>query len=203
MAVGDVLIVRNICATPTQLGLNVRFYRSILTIGPAILLPITAAQFELNVATGYLNVLSASASWIGASVQKFLPGPPSFPAQSSALTAVGAVAGDPLPRQVSGLIGFTTAFAGRRFRGRAYIPFPSESSNDPNQLPDAPYLTGLAFLAALMIADVTVTSGPSTEVWRPCLLHRDTFLTDDITGFVIRTMWATQRRRSTISGGDF
>jgi hypothetical protein len=203
MAVGDVLVVRNICSTPTQIGLNNRFYQSVLTLGVAIPLTTQAAAFEAHVATAYINLLSVSANWMKVQIQKFSPAPPSFPAESAALAAPGAVAGEPLPRQVAGLISFTTPFAGRRFRGRAYVPFPSENSNDVNQQPDAPYLAGLANLGTILIADVVVTSGVNQEVWRPCILHRDTFTTDFITGFIVRLHWATQRRRSTISGSDF
>jgi hypothetical protein len=195
MAVGDIIQATFGCRFGDQLGLNVRHYRSVNTIGGVVTLQALADEMAADFDNIYPTVLSGFAEFRGVMVQKIFPGPMGMPVVSSLAPVQGIVAGEPLPRQVSGLISFRTAFAGRRFRGRSYIPFPAEASNDADSTPVNAYLTQMGVLALEFLQPRSVTEGAFTEQFQPTLWHRDTMTDDPILTATVNDAWATQRRR--------
>lgn len=196
MAVSDIFQVTIGCRFGDQLGLNVRHYRSVASTGPGPISPQLFADelFDRLDAT-YIAILTSSSEFRGVIVQKILPLPAGMGFLSSQDAIAGSQTGDPLPRQVSGLISLRTDFSGRRFRGRAYIPFPPETLSEADATPTAFYLAGLADIAQAMVEPLGVTDGGSTETWLPVIFHRDSGTTDFITSAMVHDAWATQRRR--------
>lgn len=196
MPVGDVLQVTFVMqAGSQQVGLNVRHYNIVTSVGGAVVMPGWADEFFNQFGALYLALLSTQAVFHGVHVSRIHPMPPGMPSQSSQLPASGLVAGDLLPRQVAGLISLRTDLAGRAFRGRSYIPFPSEADNEADSSPTVQYLTRLGQLATEYLQPVQVTDGVATETAVPIIWHRATRTFHFITSAMVNDAWATQRRR--------
>jgi hypothetical protein len=195
MAIGDIYKVRFACMLGSQLGLNIRHYRTVAEpLGPVPVSAIADA-FDFEFAPLYKPLLVDNAEYLGVGVQLIVPAPPQLESFVVIRRGFGLAAGDPLPTQVSGLISLRTAFAGRRFRGRSYIPFPPEIYNDETGTPTAPYNTALAALALEQTQELTVTFVLQSTTLRPVIFHRTTSTSTDVTAAIPRDGWATQRRR--------
>jgi len=120
----------------------------------------------------------------------------------------GAVAGNPLPSQTRGLVSWKTDNAGRSYRGRNYIPFPSAGDNTATGVPSAGYKVGLAAIASQWgSGQFNFGDGVNTARWLPEIFHRNApkppavlplkFSGTAITAAVVGDFWATQRK----SGG--
>lgn len=194
-ALGDVYAVRLFTALGDQAAVNVRHYRVTTQQGTGATDAEIAAAMALIYPPAMKNMLVSAANYHGLNVQKIFPLPPTVAVPSSVGAGPGLDTSEPLPRQVSGIITLRTAFAGRRYRGRIYIPFPGELANDPNGVPSVAYVTGLVALANLVLPPVVAGAGGNTSTLTSVLFHRDTNTTDAITNAVAQSKWATQRRR--------
>jgi hypothetical protein len=111
-----------------------------------------------------------------------------------ALTVVGALGGDPLPRQTQGLIRWGTAsvIAGRRVRGRLYVPGVLEVDNDVSGSPVA------ALTTALTTAGATILPAGATAS-RAVVWHRPgaagAGASPEITAVSAGPVWAVLRSR--------
>lgn len=134
--------------------------------------------------------MCAGWSFIGVSVSKMLETGPIV--GQSFLTVVGTATNGSVPVNTSVLANKQTALGGRRNRGRAYIPpvWPPEEFVDQAGVMDATRQGQLqgwydSFFSTLSTSDYT-----------PTLFHQTApFTPTPITGFVIGTQLATQRRR--------
>lgn len=92
---------------------------------------------------------------------------------------------------VTGLIKKGTTFAGKRFRGRMYLPcaFIAEANVDNAGFIDA------ATLASLQTAATTAFNAFNALTTLPELLHRDGSGAVGVTSWTVENMVATQRRR--------
>jgi len=180
-----------------QLGLNVLHYltKEITTSPP------TEAKFaealEAVFAPVLKPLLSAEASFLGVSVRQIVP-IMGLAQTSTLLPGVGTGGAQVLPKQVSGLIKKGTALAGKKNRGRVYIPFPSEIDNDTFGTPNAAYRLLLDAFGFQMISPRS--GGPfGGALFLPVLLHRTTPRTvEELNSYFVRPNWANQHRR-----GDF
>lgn len=194
---GDTWLLRVACITDDQAAINTYYLIVSGVVGGTVLDTDAAAAYNTLLAPLYKAVLSEEAEYYGVSLGRVLPAPKTVPAKNISARGVGDVAGDMLPGQVSGIISFATAFAGRKFRGRVFIPFPSETDNAAH-IPVAGYGTRLQALATAMLAPLTVTAGASSATFTPFLFHRNDGSSTKITTMLAKRLWATQRRR-----GDF
>lgn len=111
----------------------------------------------------------------------------------------GADTGDPLPWQCAGVISWRTALAGKSYRGRTYIPGPSEGDT-LGGLVTAQYIADLNAVVTQMLA-VFGPAGSNTD-WRFSIISRIAngvpraapVGTPVISG-VARSVFYTQRRR--------
>lgn len=199
MALGDVWQIRYISRFGEQLGMNIRQYLVTLNLGGgSVGAPEVAGQMQAAFVTAYRSLLNENADYVGTGAQKIRPLPPAMEAiVGTAPPTAGIVTGDAVPKQSSGLISLRTALAGRRFRGRVYVPFPGEGENSAIAEPEAVYLSKLQALAIIFLSNISVTTGSTTETLSPVIFHRDTGTTDRITSAIVRSGWATQRRRGT------
>jgi len=196
MALNDVYQVRSVCYTTTQVAVNVRHYRVTAEAPPVPSAAIIAGQNGAAFAAAYTPVLVVLARFRGIGVQKVAPAPPLLEGTDILNDAPGTFPGEGLPKQVAGLITFRTPFAGRAFRGRLYAPFPSEDANTAVAVPSAPYLALLDALRLHYMASINAIAGGGNITMTPCIFHRSTATFTDINSSLIRTVWATQRRRS-------
>lgn len=198
MAVGDILKVVQYMGSEEQMGLNVRHYRVSAEVTGGASLTEIANALKAIFAPLYQVCLSSSAFHRTVGVQVIRPLPIGNEAFAGAFNDVGLRTGDPLPKQVSGLISLRTALAGRRNRGRVYVPFPAETSNNSSSEPDAVYIEGLGGIGTAHVAPRTVVGATGTTTIVPVIFRRVAGTTQDVVSFRVRLFWATQRRR-----GDF
>lgn len=198
VANAEVYIARVYTTLASQLAITTMHYRisnlagvfTEVELANGIRSPINAA---------YASLMSDQASLRGVGVQRVFPLPPRATAFDGLAATAGGDASDALPKQICGVIAKRTQFAGRKFRGRMYIPFPAEAANDPTQgRPSAAYQAGLATLAGLWDNVLSLVGGGGGCDATPVIWHASTSTHDDITSCVARTFWGTQRRR-----GDF
>jgi len=90
------------------------------------------------------------------------------PAPVSSFLSAGAGTGgaDALPSQTAGVVRKNTALAGRKGRGRLFLPFPSEQHSTVSGAPSAAYLVATVPIMALLTADHTITSGADSATVR-------------------------------------
>lgn len=198
MPIGDVYEVKHFSQSAMQMGLNVRHWRVITSTPPEPTLSQIASALGTTFSALYRALESAQATYVTTSVRKINPLPISIEVPNTAGAGVGAVAGDLLPKQTAGVISLRSTLAGRKNRGRAYIPFPSEDDSSLAAAPTAGYVTRLLALATAFFTDQTVTVGAGSIVLRAVIWQRKTRTTIDIAGVIARSSWGTQRRR-----GDF
>lgn len=196
MAVGDVWAVRPICAANNQLSFNVLHYLTTASVLPEPTPLLVANDFSIFLGPGWITQLANPAVFVGVQAQKVFPAPPSVAGLSVLGSSAGTAGPNLLPTQVCGIITKLTAFAGRRFRGRVYMPFPSEEVNTSAGAPTGPYLVNLAATAALLLAVRTIINGAGSATFTPVLFHRPPgSTTTALVGTRTNSRWATQRRR--------
>jgi len=191
---GDFYIARFVCSIEGQISVNTLHYVCVSKAGDGGTDNSLAAALDALFAQLFKNVMSNSATYRGVSCQRISPTPKTVPAISTTGAGLGVDESELLPAQTCGIITKRTDFAGRRFRGRVYVPFPAESSNVEN-LPTADYKSNLAALGAVMLDDVAAGSDPNTSTMSPVLFHRATTTATPITSIVAKRLWGTQRRR--------
>jgi len=191
----DVVLARFYCYAFDQVAINnVHFRATSVVANP------TTAHFAALLGTTmpalYIALMSPSADYIGVATQKIFPVPKHIPDVDLTGIGVGTATGHILPRQTSGIVTKRTAFAGKKYRGRVYVPFPSEADNqDPQGTPTAGYITRLNTFKTSLIGNWTINTGGNQATMVPVLWHEDTSTYTDITGSTSQARWGTQKRR--------
>lgn len=191
----DIVTVRFYSYLLDQLAINVLHYRTTSVVSNP-----TTAHFASLLATTmpglYKPLMSTQATYLGVAVQKTFPLPNHTPNVDVTGAAAGTSGAVPLPRQDCGIVTKRTAFAGRQYRGRVYLPFPSTADNEATEgTPNAAYLTAANAWAASALGNWTINTGGNQATMVPILWHADTGTYTDLAGFSVRDRWATQRRR--------
>lgn len=196
--VDDIITVRAVTYDTDQLGLNTMHY-VVNATGSVVN---TDQDFANNIdgllAPLYIQVLNNIATYRGVSVQIRRAGMLFAAAFSNGNEGPGTAGAVALPRQCCGLVGYTTALAGVRFRGRMYIPFPATASDNGDGLPSGGYTADIFNISQLFFG----YNGPITPTgptWLPAIIHAPGIsavpLPTPITGSFSVGKWATQRRR--------
>jgi len=204
--VGDIYRVRFVCNTSTQIAINTLYLRCTLQTAPGLdpTQEDIAIQVDTDSEAPYKAMMSADAAYRGVSVQLVTDPLPVF-ASSIANAGFGTAAGTNVPANVAYVIGTTTAFAGRKWRGRIYPGFPATSFVDSNGFLNAAGLAALQTLASNLQGVTTVTGaamGSGTFQLEYALQQQIRPPTDpktyqyfDIVDFLARSKLGTQRRR--------
>lgn len=185
---------RVVCYLPNQVSVNVLHYICTTAAGAGGTDTTFAAGLDALLSPLVKALIDEAAFWRGVSVQQISPPPPTLPAVVTVNDGPGTALGDLLPAQVSGIITKQTPLAGVKFRGRMYVPFPSETDNNSNA-PTASYGTRLTSLALALSDAIVAGVGGDTSDMTPCLYHRSDGSITLITQARANTLWATQRRR--------
>lgn len=144
---------------------------------------------------------SDSAAYWGLTLQRIKPIPLPDAVPSVAGQGDCANTGDRLPIQCAAVISLRTGFAGRKNRGRKYVPFGTESSNTADLI-NAAGLILLAPIRDFFLTNFAVTGATGNSTLANVIYHKATNdATAIVTGF-INQPWGTQRRRSRINRGD-
>ena len=195
MPVGEILKCRVVAVAGNQASANVRHYRTSVVAGvePSLTTKLTAIADLIRPLYGPLMHSSATVTFCG--LQQVSPLPLGLEIRTTGIFQGGTGTGDPLPRQVSGIITLRTAFAGRGFRGRVYVPFPGETHNTGTAEPSGQYQLDLQLLANALATSVTAGSGANTATMTPVIFRRRPRTSFDLASAVGQPKWATQRRR--------
>lgn len=183
-----------------QLGLNVFHYGVRSITGTPLDSDVTDQALTLA-ETLYPPLMTAAGYVYGASCQIIgAVGPPKVPATKvSATFPTGGAGTTPLPNQVTGIVTWKTYYAGRKYRGRTYLPFPDKvNSDNTQQKPNSSYVTllnawGNGWKAGL--STVTGSGGSATLDFSVYALKPSVTFRAAIQGLIARDKWATQRRR--------
>jgi len=201
MDVGDLLQAKWYCRLDEQLSVNSRWYRITTKAGTGSTATVWIQAIASATADLLKDLLVDNATFLGMTGQLVTP------TSVGDLILVpdgdpGNVAGHPLPGQCCGLIKYSTGLAGRKYRGRNYIPFPSEADSDETHSPITTYIDRLDLLATQVIAARVLGGGGNTNTSVPVLTHTDLSAATPITGFTSRQHWATQRSRGSFGAAD-
>lgn len=196
LTVGDIVEFQVACFAGNQVGLNSWHYGVFEADNILATDELAAQTLDGILAPLYKPLLHNTASYIGITAQIINRSPKPATVTVAASTGVGTGGNVPLPSQVSGVITKQTVFAGRTFRGRCYIPFPSAAYNDtiPNK-PTAAYVTALGNLITGLTPNISLANGLFFTRLQPVLWRSKTSQSQALSGFRANQKWGTQRRR--------
>jgi hypothetical protein len=187
-----------------QAAVNTLWYQVGAVSAPAATDQDAADNMDSLVSLAFRNLLNVNASYKGVQAQIYTNVQP-YMAKYVAADAVagagaGAVTGDPMPPQTSGLLNFQSVFAGQRNRGRFYMPFPGQTDDSGGGSPSAGYIARLLILGGIVGVGLGVAAGGRTATLVRVLAHgKDKLglyhLPTPVTAYYVGTGWATQRRR--------
>lgn len=145
--------------------------------------------------TSYKQPVVDDVSLIQVQVRKYDPVAPLAYDLNVSPPSPGAGTGEPLPGNVTSTVSWRTGLAGRRFRGRIYVPGYSEPSVDVNDLLSSVAVNLLSSAAAALI-NSALTSGKLTIFHPPKdpPTPYDNTTTDVLTA-VVENIVDSQRRR--------
>lgn len=186
-----------------QVSINRRFfYVTFIGVGnpPSILTAATALAGLLKPL--YQPLMATTATFRGLTMQQVTPNllDPELITDAGAGTGTG----DPLPLETAGLISFRTGFGGRKNRGRTYVPFPPEGSNDATGRPTAPYITALATLGSFLANDINIAPGGADAPYtlRGLIIPSDQAQGRVVTNYSVKARWASMRTRGDYSAAN-
>jgi hypothetical protein len=187
-----------------QVAINRRYWKVANPIGTEATQAQMAAATDAAVATALKACMHTSATYKGSMFCRVLPIPRTISTITVTNTGPGTIAtGAVLPRGVSGIITLRGFFAGKKFRGRIYVPFPGTSVEGTDGLPTGSYLGAMDTLGTALITTlVGVGSGGNTNDLQP-VLARITYVNHEASSAVLtplgsriaRQRWAQQHRR--------
>lgn len=201
MAIDDLVKVRVVCYIANQISVNVYYYKVSNVLGAPVSNGVCGA-IDSAFAPLYKACLNTQAKYRGVGMSIFRT--TFWFAEETSVANDGAGVGGGLqaPLQSAGLITKQTGFAGRRNRGRAYIPFHASADVDPTtSAPNAGYQTNLGGVAARITGVFNYESSPGNHVELAPVLARKgpgpvlNYILTNITGATTRPKFGTQRRR--------
>jgi hypothetical protein len=155
-----------------------------------------ADKLDLIITPNLLPCINALATYRNVIVQKIAPLPIYSRVFQNASTAAGTSGPNPVPQQVSGLIGWQTPVARRGGKGRFYMPFPATINvNTLTGHPQVLYLANLGAFAAGVNGITNFGTVPNTATCQQVIFERKTLGFAIVTGISVRALWATQKRR--------
>lgn len=195
IANGDILQVRFVAHCRDQVGQFIRHY-GIDTLVGILYLEDVAASLSASIGPLITPLMNNQAFYQGAMVRRIYPVPLSIEVEDNSASGNGTAGVQALPLQVSGIITLRTILAGRTHRGRAYIPFPAEDSNEGEGIPTVGYAANLETLGDKLDDTLTAGTVPNTCDLVPLIFHRSNPANPtNIVAHTTRRRWATQRRR--------
>jgi hypothetical protein len=189
-------------ASGVQQGINVLHFQVNSVAAPGVTDQDMATSMDAALAAPYKAYLPTSCEYLGLRVQIIRPNlKPAVIAIGN--RGIGTEASDQLPSQATLLLSPRTAVAGRKGRGRCFLPFWGKAASTIAGGP-----TGAAVALAQTVSNIlygarVLNAGAFACNIIPVLVSRNAPLTQiPVTSVLIRTAWATQRRRSKINKPD-
>lgn len=195
--IGSILKADTVCTVPGQISVMThKLQMTSITGAPTFTSTDFLAQYDLDMATLLVPLLSAGATYYGTQVSLMNPiGPAPRPDNTTINEAPGSGGAGLMPTQTSGLISWYSGQLGKVGQGRTYVPFPSPTQNEANGTPVAGYISLLAALGSHLRSNIVIAPGVVIGTFEKCLYAggiSTPFFVDYATP---RDAWATQRRR--------
>lgn len=190
MAVGDTFRVTINMRLHGQQCVSVLHYRETNTDFLAHGADVLAARVAAVVVPQFKAIQGSELTHESVVAQKIFPLPPLVPAVVTTAVGPGQVAGGTMPTEVTAVITKRTVFAGRKYRGRIFVPGVPNVSELDSQLSPAALIT---WQAAANIINSNLTQDNST--WRMIVWHKATSTFDFTTNLEARPILRSQRRR--------
>lgn len=192
-------VVRHVafCTAPGQVSSNKRDWQCInITGGTTISSTAVLTNLDDMMSTGLKDLMSQDTRYYGSLLYYQTPTPPA-PRPDSTIANQGFGTQDPgiAPTQCSGLISLYSAELGKPGQGRLYAPFPPAVDLEADGTPSAAYLANLTNLKNQLIAPRNIIDGAITGTFVPVLYVPGGSPPKRILTGIVRTSWATQRRR--------
>jgi len=134
--------VKSFCWNPitSQLGINVTHYLMDFDTGPVMADVNQMAQSVSDaIKAAYVVALPDVCFHLGVELKMLQPTlSASFGSEDEAIAGTGAA--EPLPNQVTGMVSWASVNPSRHGRGRIYIPFPTITDSEPEQVPTPAYV---------------------------------------------------------------
>lgn len=195
VVINDVCNVRAYTFLDAQLGINNWYFRISATAGTPDVQTV-AEGYEAHIAAALKACIATPAIFLGVSARVL--GGPGWPTwYSKLLQGAGSGGADPVPKQCAGIFSKITAYGGRKGRGRAYVPFPTESQCEPNGNPTAAYIALINTYAGLHVGNQVLTAGANSVTGNFCLYSNAPGVPEvrPIINITTRDRFATQMRR--------
>lgn len=177
-----------------QVGISGLHFNVQSVTGGGVNLLAIATQYYTLIQGPLTGILSEQALFLGVKCETVNVLPKPLPGIVTNIQP-GVLVGEDMPKQVSGVITWQTALAGRSNRGRSYTPFPIEDFNTNEGAPTSAYITLLGDLAAAQLSLTAVTDGGATTDLLPIIYHPSPALSVPIIAYRPNTRWGTQRSR--------
>ncbi len=150
----------------------------------------------------YAPIMTSSLVYKGLKWRRLSPAPTAS-LVSVIGSAVGTLAGNPLPTQCSAVLTVRGASAPPKTRGRFYCPSPTAAQIDAFGKLTAAYLILLAGPQNFLVNFHVITGAGGTATLDGRIYHKKAPVADyAITSAIARPAFGTQRRRSEINRGD-
>lgn len=195
LTAGDILRTRIVCMQGDQLGEVVLHYRVASVGSPAARDDDFRDVLDAAAAPLWKGFLSSRAEYIGVGVQHIWPLPLIVESNTRANAGAGTGGSYANPTQTCGLIHWRTVKAGRAYRGRSYLAFPSQSLNDDDGQPNSGAITAMGTMLGAIGGPFVITTGGRLATVVLTLWHRALHTYDDVLSGAASGSWATQRRR--------
>jgi hypothetical protein len=192
-SVNDVYAIRTVCWEPgdSQVSINVFHYFVSFNVGIGGTDLQIAQAFDVIMFAAYKQWMANVAQYRGVGATKIWPLPRQVEATTNVNNGPGTGGAVMLPAQTSGLIKFTTPFAGRTHRGRCYPGFPPATFSDNDGKMNAAGGAALAVIrTALPNTFNAPFAGPNVSTLIQCVYNRTTHAVTGITGYTSYQSWA-------------
>jgi len=196
--VGDILQMRVFSQASTQLGINVLHLSIKAQVAPFTSDQTLVDHLSEGFSSSWRQVQGPNSIYYGMALSLRVGVEWLQIATSIAGQGAGLLAGDVMSRQTSGVLTITAGLPGRRYRGRVFLPFPSEGGNSPDGHPNAAYVGAMSALGGAFASNMVLMEDPpglGQTTIRMGIYHRNDGTISDVTGFNPRNKWATQKRR--------
>lgn len=195
LAVGDIIEARYVCNITEQISVNRRHFRVEALNGEGATDAVVAQLLAAVLQTAYTTLMPGDAQFRGVSVQRVSPLPKPIPQADITNTLAGQAIGALQPAQICGVITLRTDLAGRAERGRAYLPFPSDTFVTGTAKVSQAYQDSvMANFPVVWAAPFSVGSPDGVDL-QPVLWKPPAGPAKPITSALVRPEWGTQRRR--------
>lgn len=150
-------------------------------------------------AASWMGIVSGAYELTAVNLYVGQDGGPPMLYESSETPVGGGESGGPLPQNCAALVKKATSSAGRRGRGRIYLPGIAESAVDHIGTINGTFMTALQAGADLWLDELT-TPTIAADPYPPVILHRSEGIGEEppptpVTAFVVDGRIATQRKR--------